>query len=118
MRRKSHEIPHELRQVLRHAARQSAGDACPDETADRIADVVIAALLAAAHVEEQVRDRPLVDPIPPHATMDLFQTERRLAICTPPEPCSGYSLSNEVDKYGHLWFPVVHSYPSAERKDP
>jgi hypothetical protein len=115
--RRSGQLPDEWIDAMRVAARTAAeehGGACQPATADRIAEAVIAALLSQADVIEQVRDRPLVDPVPPHATMDMFATGRRLAICTRPEPCASSGRDGTADRYGNLWFPVFYSNAPAD----
>ncbi|GAA3449599.1 hypothetical protein GCM10018962_14320 [Dactylosporangium matsuzakiense] len=117
MARTHHQLPEQWRDELRRVARETAsadGNVCPPTVSDRIADAVLDRLLSLAEVEEHVRDRPLMDPMPPRPRPSHYATERRLAICTPAEPCASYSLDSSVDPHGHLWYPVVGSNPASK----
>lgn len=121
MTRKDQQLPADWIDAAYLAARHAAqldGSACSPETADRIADAVLAALLAEAEIIEQVRDRPLIEPLPPNPRPSHFTTERRLALCTRPEPCSSYSIGAGVDIHGHLWFPVPGARPATLQNAP
>ncbi len=105
------DLPHEWREAMYSAARRAVRslEGSPQhEIADRVAGAVIMALLSTGHVVEQVREVPLVDPVPTEATMDLFRLERRLAIYTPPEPCAGYTKGRLPD-VDVGWRTVLHS---------
>lgn len=78
--RGSHDIPERWLDLLHSAARQAAGDGCSAGAVDRIADAAAASLLGAVQMAEQIRELPLVDPMPPHATMERFETQRRVIV--------------------------------------
>lgn len=89
-------------------AARDAGDATPDELAERVLDAVVKALFASTEVKQQIRDLPPLDSLPPGATMADIHTERRLAIYTPPEPCSSYG--SPITK--EAWLNVGYAEPS------
>lgn len=89
-------------------AARDAGDLPSDELAERVLDAVVTALFAFTEVKQQIRDVPPLDSLPPRVTMADVRTERRLAIFTPPEPCSSYG--SPITK--EAWLNVGYAEPS------
>ncbi|MFF0348887.1 hypothetical protein ACFYP0_14430 [Micromonospora arida] len=90
------------------AAARDAGDVTSDELAERVLDAVVTAFFASTDVKEQIRDVPPFDSLPPGATVADVRTERRLAMFTPPEPCSGYGSPITAE----AWLNVGYAEPS------